>query len=381
VFVLASTMPAGPVKPVFAGPTALPSSGGVNLDDILKAEEAQKKAAEAEKKAKDSWAAWQSERSGEFAKVKGLDGSRALTPAQKAVAWERVLAAISQDNPYSVEDEAMRQYGRSRMDYWKGEGARQVREAEERKKAPKPVEVAMGTHGGQWTNSLGMKFVYCPPGTFTMGSPSSEPNRGSDETAHKVTLTKFFYMQTTEVTQGQWKAVMGSNPSHFKDCGDNCPVELVSWNDCQEFLRKLNSRDPGKGYRLPTEAEWEYACRAGSNTPYYWGSENGIDSYAWYYGNSGNKTHPVARKTPNAWGLYDMSGNVWELCSDWHDSDFYANSPIVDPVGPNTGKYRVDRGGSLSHHYGYCRSASRTGAPPDYRLNNLGFRVVFPRTN
>lgn len=354
-----------PVQAVVSAPTALPSSGGLDLDDILKAEEEQKKAALAEKKAKDSWAEWQSARSGEFAKVKGLDGSESLTPDQKAVAWDRVLAAISQDNPYSTEDDSMRSYGRSRIDYWKGEGARQAREADERKKAPKPVEVAMGTHGGMATNSIGMKFVYCPPGTF-------------NETAHKVTLTRFFYMQTTEVTQGQWQKVMGSNPSYFKNCAD-CPVEQVSWNDCQEFIQRLNSLDPGKGYRLPTEAEWEYACRAGSDTPYYWGSESGIGSHAWYDGNSGNKTHPVAQKTPNAWGLYDMSGNVWEWCSDWYGSNFYANSPNNDPVGPDTGSFRVLRGGSWNLNAGHCRSAFRNWSNPDYRFYHLGFRVVFSR--
>lgn len=164
-----------------------------------------------------------------------------------------------------------------------------------------------------------MTFNRIPTGTFMMGSPEDEPMRDSDETQHQVTLTNSYYMQTTEVTQGQWKAVMGSNPSWFSDCGDDCPVEEVSWDDVQEFITELNKLGQGT-YRLPTEAEWESAARAGSMTAFANGdiTETGsgydpnLDAMGWYSCNSDSKTHPVAQKQPNAWGLYDMHGNVWE---------------------------------------------------------------------
>ncbi|MFH2092707.1 MAG: bifunctional serine/threonine-protein kinase/formylglycine-generating enzyme family protein, partial [Pseudomonadota bacterium] len=159
-------------------------------------------------------------------------------------------------------------------------------------------------HPANFTNDLGMKLVWIRPGTFTMGSPSSESDRSRDEIQHQVTLAQGYYMMTTEVTQGQWTAVMGSNPSNFK--GDNLPVEKVSWNDVQEFIKRLNNKGGKITYRLPTEAEWEYAARAGGSYTYS-GSDN-IDSVAWYDSNSGSKTHPVGLKTSNAYGLYDMPG-------------------------------------------------------------------------
>jgi len=227
--------------------------------------------------------------------------------------------------------------------------------------------------GKTFTNSIGMTFVRIPAGSFMMGNPSSESGRYFEETPHRVTLTKPFYMQTTEVTQGQWKAVMGSNPSHFSDCGDNCPVEQVSWNDCQEFLRKLNQREGNGTYRLPTEAEWEYACRAGTTGPYY----TDLDRAGWYDGNSGNRTHPVAQKTPNAWGLYDMHGNVWEWCQDWHED--YPGGSVTNPEGPSSGAYRVIRGGSWHSIARSCRSAFRSFLTPDLRGSYFGFRVAWTK--
>ena len=169
-------------------------------------------------------------------------------------------------------------------------------------------------------------MVYISPGTFMMGSPSSEPKRDSDEQQHKVTLTKGVYIGVTEITQSQWKAIMGNNPSYFK--GDNLPVEQVSWNDCQEFIRKLNLQEGGNKYRLPTEAEWEYTCRAGTTTRFCFGdSESRLGDYAWYSSNSSSKTHPVSRKKPNVWGLYDMHGNVWEWCED---SCEYSGGVVTD---------------------------------------------------
>ncbi len=226
-------------------------------------------------------------------------------------------------------------------------------------------------------NEFGMKFVWIKPGTFTMGSPSSESGRDDDERQHRVTLTQGFHMQTTEVTQGQWKAIMGSNPSHFSSCGSDCPVEKVSWNDVQEFIRKLNQQANGARYRLPTEAEWEYACRAGSDTAYCFGNNSGdLGGYAWYYSNSEKKTHPVARKQPNAWGLYDMHGNVWEWCQDWYDKSYYDKSPSTDPEGPSSRAFRVLRGGCWNSDAGSCRSAVRSRFNPDDRDGDGGFRLV-----
>jgi len=231
-----------------------------------------------------------------------------------------------------------------------------------------------GASGGNVTNDLGMAFVWIEPGTFMMGSPSSESGRDSDETQHRVTLTKGFYMQTTEVTQGQWKAIMGRNPSKFSSCGDNCPVEQVSWNDVQDFIRKLNQRT-GQTYRLPTEAEWEYACRAGSSTRFCFGdSDSELGNYAWYYDNAGSKTHPVAQKRPNAWGLYDMHGNVWEWCSDWYGD--YPSGSVTDPEGPSSGSIRVFRGGGWNGFARFCRSAIRYRYEPGVRSFILGFRLV-----
>ena len=237
------------------------------------------------------------------------------------------------------------------------------------------------------TNSLGMKFVYIPPGEFMMGSPESEPGRDDNEKQHKVTLTKGFHMQTTEVTQGQWKAVMGSNPSDFKDCGNDCPVENVSWDDVREFIRKLNRKEGTDRYRLPTEAEWEYACRAGTTTPFSFGRCLSTDqaNYNGRYplencpkGEYREKTLPVASFAPNAWGLHDMHGNVWEWCQDWYGED-YPSGAVTDPGGPSTGSVRVLRGGSWFNDAGSCRAAIRGRDTPDVRGRNLGFRLVLVR--
>ncbi|MCP4350629.1 MAG: SUMF1/EgtB/PvdO family nonheme iron enzyme [Desulfobacterales bacterium] len=231
------------------------------------------------------------------------------------------------------------------------------------------------------TETLGMKFVYIKPGAFTMGSPDeSEKGRNGDEKQHRVTLTKGFYMQTTEVTQRQWKAIMGSNPSSFKGC-EECPVENVSWNDTQEFIKKLNQKREGV-YRLPTEAEWEYAARAGTDTPFYFGKCLSTDQ-ANYNGNYPlegcpkgeyrEKTTPVASFKANLWGLYDMHGNVWEWCQDWYSN--YPSTAVSDPSGPKTGSDRVFRGGSWGNAAGRCRSASRNHYSPGGRSRYLGFRL------
>ncbi|GAB4401903.1 MAG: hypothetical protein OHK0053_25200 [Microscillaceae bacterium] len=222
-------------------------------------------------------------------------------------------------------------------------------------------------------NGVVLEMVQIKGGTFMMGSPTSEPERESDETQHQVTL-RDFKMGKYEVSQAQWRAVMGSNPSRFKDC-DNCPVENVSWEDIQEFLQKLNAMT-GKNYRLPTEAEWEYACRAGTTTPFYTGNNLTTDQ-ANYDGNSKGqyraKTTPVGSFAPNAWGLYDMHGNVWEWCSDWYDE--YSSTAQTNPEGPATGSYRVLRGGSWLYYASSCRSANRH-LTPTFRSSFNGFRLA-----
>ncbi len=225
------------------------------------------------------------------------------------------------------------------------------------------------------TNSIGMEFVYIPPGTYLMGSPKGEAGRGGYERQHAVTLTRWFYMQTTEVTQGQWQAVMGSNPSYFKECGADCPANYVSWNDVQDFIEELNVRNGDYHYRLPTEAEWEYACRAGTTTAFSFGNiVEELPRYAWYGANSQKQTHPVGRKKPNPWVLYDMHGNVWEWCQDWHGG--YPHDKAADPPGPSRGSSRVIRGGSWDDPAGYCRAAFRSWYAPDFRGRRVGFRLV-----
>jgi formylglycine-generating enzyme required for sulfatase activity len=229
---------------------------------------------------------------------------------------------------------------------------------------------------------MDMEFILIQPGTFLMGSPESEEGRYSDETQHKVTLTKPFYMQATPVTQAQWQAVMGNNPSDFK--GDNLPVENVSWNDCQEFIQHLNQRGEGQ-YRLPTEAEWEYAARAGRSTPFGIGNGRDLDStqanfdgnYPYGAGRKGlyrEKTTPVKSFAPNAWGLYDMHGNVYEWVQDWYGA--YPSETVSDPQEADLGKCRVMRGGSWSNFARSCRSAFRSRYRPDDGDCYIGFRLV-----
>jgi len=233
-----------------------------------------------------------------------------------------------------------------------------------------------------FTGPNGMKFVYISPGTFMMGSPEGESGRYDNEMQHQVTLTQGFYIQTSEVTQGQWTAVMGNNPSFFNGCGDNCPVEQVSWNDVQQFIWRLNQLEGADKYRLPIEAEWEYACRAGSPAAFSAGGitalecdhDSNLAADAWFCGNSGKKSHPVAQKNANAWGLYDMHGNVSELCQDWYGE--YPPDQITDPPGPTSGIDRTVRGGGWDSHARHCRSACRGAVSSGQSIYDAGFRLV-----
>ena len=215
-----------------------------------------------------------------------------------------------------------------------------------------------------------MKMVLIRPGKFMM-------NDGAEAALvrHEVTLSKPFYMGVTEVTQAQYEAVMGTNPSKIK--GATNPVEMVSWNDATEFCKKLSEKTR-QVVRLPTEAEWEYACRAGTQTAYSFGDDpSALGDYAWYGKNSGGTTHPVSQKKPNAWGLYDMHGNVWEWCADWYAD--YPQGPVTDPSGPATGviRARVWRGGSWDFDDTVrFRCAFRDCRDPTYRDCNLGFRCA-----
>ncbi len=226
-------------------------------------------------------------------------------------------------------------------------------------------------------------FAYIPPGTFTMGSPGNEPGRYDKETQRQVTLTRGYYLQTTEITQGQWKAVMRSIPSYFKNCGDDCPVENISWNDCQEFIGKLNRLAGGNRYRLPTEAEWEYAARTGTATPFAFGTCLSTEdaNYDGNYPLSGcpkaeyrGKTVRTGSLSANGWGLYDMHGNVYEWCQDWYGK--YPSGSVADPTGPPSGSNRVKRGGCWYGGAEFCRSAFRDNDTPDYRISTIGARLL-----
>lgn len=250
-------------------------------------------------------------------------------------------------------------------------------------------------------NSIDIKFKVIPPGKFIMGSSKKEPGHEKDEKLHEVYITKPFFMATTETTQAQWIKIMGYNPSSETNRCDKCPVESVSWNEVQVFIRKLNQKENTSTYRLPTEAEWEYACRAYSNTAFYTGDIEGtnckfdryLDKAGWYCGNSGQKSpfynlkhRPVAMKLPNNFGLYDMHGNVMEWCLDsttWKsffstrtgaDLSIYKNG-IKNPVG-RKGNKKIVRGGSYAHSVEMARSANRFFFGPKVKRPYIGFRIV-----
>ena len=226
----------------------------------------------------------------------------------------------------------------------------------------------------------GVEFVWVPPGQFQMGSTSSAAD-SDEQPLTQVRISRGFWMGKYEVTQAEWESVMGNNPSGFENCGSDCPVEEVSWEDVQDFVGRLNARSGGRPYRLPTEAEWEYAARAGTMTDTYAGditqpdgNDPVLNGIGWYRENSGGRTHPVGRKAPNAWGLYDMLGNVYEWVQDRYGR--YPGGTVTDPVGPESGSDRVDRGGGWILDARYCRSANRDGASPGNRYDDLGFRLL-----
>jgi formylglycine-generating enzyme required for sulfatase activity len=215
-----------------------------------------------------------------------------------------------------------------------------------------------------------MEFVLIQPGSFLMGS---EKGRADEKPANKVTITKPFYLGKYEVTQEQWQAVMGNNPSFYK--GTNLPVEQVSWDDCQSFLAKLMEKAGSYELRLPTEAQWEYACRAGTTTEYSSGDgDANLGEHAWFTANASKQTHPVGEKKPNPWGLFDIHGNVWEWCQDWYGP--YSSGDVSDPTGASSGSTRVIRGGSWSHGSRDLWSSFRLKFAPGFRFRSIGVRIA-----
>ena len=247
---------------------------------------------------------------------------------------------------------------------------RLLESTEDLDKEPTAEPIDSNETPSSYTNSLGMRFVLIEAGTFVMGSDS-----GYDEErpTHEVTITKPFYLSETPITQEQWGLVIGANPSKFK--GKKLPVEMVSWDEVLMFIEHLNKQEDCEGcYRLPTEAEWEYAARAGTTTDYSFRDNESVTIYAWYKENSFHKTNPVGQKMPNSWGLYDMHGNVSEWVYDIHG--IYPSGSVIDPTGPTTGYYRVIRGGSWYDDVEYLRSAYRSGNAPWARSEILGFRLA-----
>lgn len=234
---------------------------------------------------------------------------------------------------------------------------------------PAQAEQPKKEEGGKILNILDMEFVWVPGGCYMMGSDLG----GSDEKpVHKVCVNGF-WIGKYEVTQGQYKMIMGKNPSYFKK-GGKYPVEQVSWYDTQSFISALNSKT-GKTFRLPTEAEWEYAARSGGENQVYSGGAS-IDNLAWFVDNSGAIPHEVGTKSPNGLGIYDMSGNMWEWCQDWYYKNYYANSSTNNPSGPSSGLRRVYRGGSWFEKAGICRSTFRYRNHPSRTIMSVGFRLV-----
>ncbi|HOX07295.1 MAG TPA: formylglycine-generating enzyme family protein [Planctomycetota bacterium] len=245
------------------------------------------------------------------------------------------------------------------------------RQAEAAAKLGVPVEKTVDLGDG-----VKLELLLIPAGRFKMGSPADEKARDEDEMQHWVVITRPFYIGKYEVTQEQWEKVMGTNPCEFK--GVKNPVSNVSWNSCQEFGRKLNGLGIDKGqFRLPTEAEWEWACRAGTRTRFCSGAADEVlADYAWFDAAPGGRCHPVGMRKPNAWGLHDMHGNVWEWCEDWYDRGYYAKSPRCDPTGPVAGAERVSRGGAWCHRTWFCRSSQRAADAPTVADDSVGFRLV-----
>ncbi len=344
------------------------SAGGMSLDDLKR-----------EQATREEWSRWQQRMKADFAGALAFGGSADL----EAKAWERFLATWAQDNPLSRDDEAMRQQAQQRL----SQAQAMVRQQAPGVTPSSPVDTVAQPNVGPQTftvNGVSFRMVNVPAGSFLMGSPETELHRSSDEGPQRRVTLRAFQLGQTEVTQGLWRAVMGSNPSEFKKCGPSCPVEEVTWDEAQAFIRKLNQLT-GQQFRLPSEAEWEYAARAGTGTPYPWGNHASRD-----HANYGDdqccagfsrgrdrweKTSPSSQFPPNAFGLHDMHGNVLEWVQDCGGP--YSAGPS-DGSAANTGScsQRVRRGGAWFLAPQRLRSAARNWVLPDYRDYITGFRLA-----
>ncbi len=297
--------------------------------------------------------------------IKDEERKAAAAKQAKRLADERKAAAAKQAKRLADERKATEAKQAKRL-----EDERKAAEAKRLAAAKKPATLTETAFGAN------IAMLYVEGGSFTMGCTSEQ---GSDcydneKPAHTVSLSNF-YIGKYEVTQAQWKAVMGTNPSYFNNC-DQCPVEQVSWDDIQDFIRKLNQQT-GKTYRLPTEAEWEYAARGGNKSKgYKYAGSNTVRDVAVYEDNSSSKTSPVGGKLANELGIHDMSGNVWEWCADWYDGNYYANSSVSNPRGPSSGYRRVLRGGGWIYTARRCRVAFRGSLDPAFESKDNGFRLV-----
>jgi len=326
-----------------------PKTGSFNLADL-------NAAAKKEEDVKNAWTSTLKEMQTAYTDVTAYE-KRDVSADLKKAAWSRFLTTYSEDNPYSTEDNTMRSRAQTQLAYW----------GTVKTPISRPVGNVKSADLPSISNWIGMQLVLVQPGTFQMGS---NDGASDEKPIHSVTISRPFYIGKYEVTQKQWRDVMGTNPSKYQ--GDNRPVESVSWNDAQDFIRKLNEKEGTTKYRLPTEAEWEFAARGStqSNGYKFAGSSNVADVAV--YGE--NETKPVGTKRPNELGIYDMSGNVWEWCSDWKGD--YSGSAERDPKGPSSGTYRVLRGGSFHGSVVFCRVAYRSSDNPANRYYLVGFRCV-----
>lgn len=350
-----------------------------------------------------------------YDRVAAIDGDRSASTADKIRAWEdlgrrfpayadKAATRVAEWRRYETEKAEAERIERLRREAMESDWGKLSRllklkvvsDAQKKEWAAAFIKAygsdsAKNPHYGdlvKYTVAVPSGWVFITAGSFMMGSPGTESGRSNYEGPQtRVTISSPFLLKATEVTQGEWKAVMGSNPSSFSSCGDNCPVENMTWFDAVEFCNRLSkkegleqcyqingtsvtSRGPAcRGYRLPTEAEWEYSARAGTADARY----GDINAVAWYDQNSGSKTHPVGQKSPNAWGLWDMLGNVWEWCDDWY-ADKLPGGSVTDPTGPSSGSTRVSRGGSWASDAGDVRAAYRHGYDPGNRYYALGLR-------
>jgi formylglycine-generating enzyme required for sulfatase activity len=343
-------------------PAATSGAAGVSLADL-----------ESEAQVRRQWAEWQQRMQADFDRIAGFQEAADL----RAQAWQRFLGAWKDNNPTSGDDERLREQAQQRL----AAAQRQVQQ-QRLAAATSPTTTGLADVGSTFTPGQIFKdcaecpeMVVIPAGRFLMGSPESEAGRERNEGPQRWVDVPRFAIGKFEVTQGQWQAVMGDNPSLFKGCGPNCPVENVSWHDAQEFVRRLSQRT-SQNYRLPSEAEWEYAARAGTTTEYFWG-DRFTNFFAGQRANNGNSTVAVGRYSPNAFGLHDMHGNVWEWVQDvWHSN--YAGGPSDGSAWMFGGdaSVRVVRGGSWNYPSRYLRSANRIRGLPNSRDDFTGFRIA-----